>query len=226
MNPVVLLDEAGRSFGRDHELVALANLSLEIEPGEFAAVEGPSGSGKSTLLNILGLLDRPTQGRYWLDGRPTDHLNGRDRAIRRAELLGFVFQSFHLLQSKNVIDNVALGAAYQRVPRKTRYRFAFDLLDELGLSHRLTAMPATLSGGELQRTAIARAVIGEKRVLLCDEPTGNLDAESTRRVVAILRRMTERGIAVVVATHDPLVSRNADSIIRLVDGRIDRGATS
>jgi len=221
---VARVENVSRTFGRHGEVTALDNVSLEVNPGQILALEGPSGSGKSTLLNILGLLDRPTHGRYWLNGDATDRLNSRDRARRRAHVLGFVFQAFHLLPTKNVIDNVVVGAAYQRLPRRTRYQLALELLDELGLSHRLTAMPATLSGGELQRTAIARAVVGEKRLLLCDEPTGNLDTSSTQLVIAVLRRMTDRGIAVVVATHDPVVSSHADRVVRLVDGQPSSGA--
>ncbi|NOY56631.1 MAG: ABC transporter ATP-binding protein [Actinobacteria bacterium] len=218
MSEVARLEGVGRTFGPREEVTALADVDLAIEEGAFVAVEGPSGSGKSTLLNILGLLDTPSTGRYRLDGNDVTGLRAGEAARARAEFLGFVFQSYHLLAAKNVIDNVVLGASYRAIRRRERYRRAFDVLDELGLAHRVTAMPPTLSGGEQQRVAIARAVIGGKRLLLCDEPTGNLDSENTRKVVEVLRRMAHEGIAVVVATHDPMVARESDATVRLVDG--------
>jgi ABC-type lipoprotein export system ATPase subunit len=218
MSEIARMEGVGRMFGT--QVVALAGIDLQVHQGEVLAITGPSGSGKSTLLNILGLLDTASSGLYTLDGRPTSRLRSADLAEMRAQLLGFVFQAYHLMTTRNVIDNVALGAYYRRIPRKERYREALLLLEQLGLGDRLTAMPPTLSGGESQRVAIARAIIGGKQLLLCDEPTGSLDSENTRLVVQTLKRYAEEGISVVIATHDPLVWGQAHREIRLVDGQI------
>jgi len=221
--PLVAVSSVSRHFPGPVPVIALDEVTLQLAAGTVTAVMGPSGSGKSTLLNLLGLLDTPTSGTYALAGVPVPFDHPRRLARLRREYLGFVFQGYHLLHTKNVIDNVAFGAAYLNMSRRERYRSAYGLLCDFGLAERAAAMPATLSGGERQRTAIARALIGGRRVLLCDEPTGNLDEENTEVVVQQITRVAERGVAVVIVTHGSAVARCAQTVYRLRDGRIDHG---
>ncbi len=223
MTVVCRLEDVGRVYGHRHPVTALRGVNLSISAGEFVSVMGPSGSGKSTLLHILGLLDSPTHGTYSLAGQPTLHMGHRTKARLRAETIGFVFQSFHLVSTETAIDNVVLGMAYQNVGWRRRYRLAAEALTRLGLEHRMGAFPATLSGGERQRLAIARAVAGEKRLLLCDEPTGNLDHENTMQFLDTVTRLNADGLTVVVVTHDPEVAAAADRTFVLRDGAIEAG---
>lgn len=222
MTSLCQVEGVRRSFGQKEEVHALRDVDLRIDVGDFVAIEGPSGSGKSTLMNVLGLLDRPSSGSYALDGKDTSELRRSERARMRAELIGFVFQEFHLLPPMNVVDNVALGASFQRVGRKERYVQAYAALTELGIEQRSTAYPPTLSGGERQRVAIARAIVGQKRLLLCDEPSGNLDAENTRSLVDMLIERNRRGMTIVVVTHDAQVAAAAHRRLTIVDGRIEQ----
>ncbi len=225
MTPVCRLVGVGRIYGERHPVVALRDVNLTIGTGEFVSVMGPSGSGKSTLLHILGLLDSPTGGTYDLAGQATAAMGRRTKARLRAEAIGFVFQSFHLIPTKSAIDNVVLGMAYQDVGWRRRYRLAADALSRLGLGHRMEAFPATLSGGERQRLAIARAVAGDKRLLLCDEPTGNLDHENTLHFLDTVKRLNADGLTVVVVTHDPEVAAAAGRSFVIRDGVLDEAAT-
>lgn len=200
---------------------ALDGVSLDVEAGEFLAIHGPSGSGKSTLLNILGLLDRPTSGTYWLNGIALEEHGDRELAAIRAETIGFVFQEFHLLPHLPVLDNVALGAAYQSLTRRERYELAYDALEKLGLAERITAATTTLSGGERQRAAVARAMVGGKRLLLCDEPTGNLDRANSEALLDILTERVAEGAAAIVVTHDPEVAARAHRRYTITDGHIE-----
>lgn len=221
----VSLRSVSRSFvDGTGEVEALRSVSLDVPTEAMVAIQGPSGSGKSTLLNIVGLLDVPTSGEVTIDGAATSTLSEADRTRLRGAEIGFVFQSFHLLNDLNVIDNVALGMFYSIRSRQARYAEAYRVLHRVGLGHRLTASPTTLSGGERQRVAIARAIVGKRRLLLCDEPTGNLDTDNTAAFLSTLRGMMEEGLTVIVATHDPQVAEFADRAIRVVDGRIEGDA--
>jgi putative ABC transport system ATP-binding protein len=200
---------------------ALTDIDLDVSPGDHVAIVGPSGAGKSTLLNVLGLLERPSEGRYTLGGVDVGGLTEGGRAHLRARRLGFVFQSFHLIPHRTVVDNVQLALAYAGVPRRLRTPRALAALDQVGMGHRGQFRPSTLSGGESQRVAIARAIAKEPDVLLCDEPTGNLDSTSTAGVLALFDELAGRGLTIVTVTHDPAVSRRAERVVRVVDGRID-----
>jgi putative ABC transport system ATP-binding protein len=206
-------------------VVALDGIDLRVDAGEYVSIVGASGSGKSTLLNIVGLLDRPTAGRYVLDGVDTADLGERERAGLRSRALGFVFQAFHLLPYRNVRENVALALLYAAVPPAERVKRADTALDRVGLAHRLDFFPATLSGGERQRVAIARALVTGPSLLLCDEPTGNLDSGTTGTILDLLDELHGDGLTIVVITHDDLVSRRAQRVVHLSDGRVidDRG---
>ena len=213
----------------EFEVDALAGVDLRIDPGEFVAVVGPSGSGKSTLMHLLGLLDRPTSGALRVDGRDVAGLGDAELAELRNATIGFVFQSFQLLARTSAVDNVALPLVYRGVPRRERRRLATDALHAVGLAHRLGHRPAQLSGGEQQRVAIARALVGDPRLLLADEPTGNLDTRTGAEVMALLESLNaERGVAVVLVTHDLEIADRARRQIQMRDGRIehDTGAAT
>ena len=200
---------------------ALRGVSLTIEPGDFLAIVGPSGSGKSTLMHLLGGLDRPTTGRLLLGGRDVSSLSPADMATLRNHVIGFVFQSFHLMARTSARDNVGLPLIYRGVRRKARRRLATEALERVGLGHRLNHRPSQLSGGEQQRVAIARALVTEPSVLLADEPTGNLDSASGEAVLSLLEELNaERGVALAVVTHDPAVAARARRQVRMRDGLI------
>ena len=200
---------------------ALRGVSLTIEPGDFLAIVGPSGSGKSTLMHLLGGLDRPTTGRLLLGGRDVSSLSPADMAKLRNHVIGFVFQSFHLMARTSARDNVGLPLIYRGVRRKARRRLATEALERVGLGHRLNHRPSQLSGGEQQRVAIARALVTEPSVLLADEPTGNLDSASGEAVLSLLEELNaERGVALAVVTHDPAVAARARRPVRMRDGLI------
>jgi len=209
---------AGSGPGSGPRIQAVRGVSLRIRPGEFVAITGPSGSGKSTLLNLLGLLDTPTGGEYRIDGQPVHRLNERQRTRVRARLMGFVFQSFHLIAHQTVLENVVTGLAYAGVRPAERRTRAADLLARLGLGGRLHFEPGLLSGGERQRVAIARAVAREPRLLLCDEPTGNLDSGTTREILDVLERLNSGGQTLIVVTHDEYVADRARRRLRMRDG--------
>jgi putative ABC transport system ATP-binding protein len=219
--PVVVLRAVSRSFPGTPPVRAVHDIDLEIEPGDYLSIVGPSGSGKSTLLHIIGLLDLPTSGTYLLDGSDVMSTSERRRADLRATRIGFVFQAFHLLPYRTVLENVALGAVYAGGPRRGRSERALAVLEKVGMAHRRNASPATLSGGERQRVAIARALLGEPSLLLADEPTGNLDSASTAAVLDVFDELHADGITVAVITHDLQVSSRAGRSVRIVDGQLE-----
>lgn len=205
----------------DVETRALENINLQIREKEFVSIMGPSGCGKSTLLNIVGLLDRPTSGTVALHGTATDTLTARMTAQFRNRELGFVFQSFHLIPSLNVLDNVTMPLLYRKMSAKERRERAARLLEEVGLSHRMKHYPAQLSGGQCQRVAIARALVGEPSVILADEPTGNLDSRMGAEVMELLHRVNrDEGKTILMVTHNEAQARQTDRIVRMLDGRI------
>ncbi len=211
-------DDVGRRYGADPGVVALQHATLRVDHGDSVAVVGPSGSGKSTLLHILGCLDRPTSGTYRLDGVDTAGLDDHELARLRGERIGFVFQSFHLLAYRSALDNVMMAEVYQRRSRSGRRARALAALERVGLAHRADHLPASMSGGERQRVAIARAVVTAPPLLLCDEPTGNLDSATTARILALLDDLRRDGLTLVLITHDPVVAAHATRCVHIVDG--------
>jgi putative ABC transport system ATP-binding protein len=218
--PVLRLTDVRREFESDPPVVALDDVNLAVNQGDYLAIVGPSGSGKSTLLNVLGLLDRPSSGTYELDGIDTSTFSDGELAALRAERIGFVFQSFHLLPQRSALENVMLGSLYQGVRRAERRRWALDALDRVGLAHRSGFLPTRLSGGERQRVAVARALSTQPNLLLCDEPTGNLDTANTEVVLDLFDALPSAGLTIVVITHDSEVARRAHRRVRIVDGAL------
>ena len=200
---------------------ALRNIDLEIKDGEYAAIMGPSGSGKSTMLNILGLLDRADQGQYFLNGEDTTLLTEKKRASLRRRQFGFVFQSFHLVPRMTAAQNVELPLSLDGVPPRERRQRVSDALDSMGLSDRAHHRPSQLSGGQRQRVAIARATITQPGVLLADEPTGNLDTKSGQEVIQALEVLNQRGITLIIITHNPAIGDRARRRIHMQDGSIE-----
>ena len=218
MDAVVRLDRVERTFPGTPPVHALKESSLTISRNEYVAIVGPSGSGKSTLLHLLGLLDSPTGGSYWLDGIDTADLDDVGRAGLRAEKLGFVFQSFHLLSHRTAVENVMLAEIHRSGGERDRRGRAIGALERVGLGHRLDAYPTTLSGGERQRVAVARALMGEPSLLLADEPTGNLDSKTSESILALFDELHAAGLTLAVITHDDHVSGRAQRRVRIHDG--------
>jgi putative ABC transport system ATP-binding protein len=218
--PVIELDGLARTYPGPPPVPALRPASLVIAEGDYVAVTGPSGSGKSTLLHLLGLLDTPTGGTYLLDGLDTSALGDKDRSALRGRRIGIVFQAFHLLPYRTAVENVLLAELYNQTPRGGRLRAAVDALEAVGLGHRLDALPTTLSGGECQRVAIARALVNTPSLLLCDEPTGNLDSANAAAVMEVLDQLNAAGYTIVVITHDPAVAAHARRAITISDGML------
>jgi putative ABC transport system ATP-binding protein len=216
--PLLELIHVSKVFPTTPPVNALSDVCIRIMPGEYVAIEGQSGSGKSTLLNVLGCLDRHTSGTYLFDGIDTSELSDSERAELRGNRIGFVFQSFHLLPHRSVLENVMLGELYLASSRSARRNEALDCLDQVGMSHRVSFLPTRLSGGERQRVAIARALMGDPGVLLCDEPTGNLDTHNTGVVLDLLDALVARGITVMVITHESSVASRAQRSLRITDG--------
>jgi putative ABC transport system ATP-binding protein len=201
-------------------LNALDGVDLEIAQGEFVAVMGASGSGKSTLMNILGCLDRPTAGRYFLAGRDVARLTRGELAELRNALLGFVFQNFNLLPRTSALENVELPLVYAGISRTERRKRSLEALDRMGLADRAHHHPSQLSGGQQQRVAIARAIVNRPRLLLADEPTGNLDSKNSASVMSVLRGLARGGLTIVYVTHDSNVARYASRVVVMSDGRL------
>jgi putative ABC transport system ATP-binding protein len=218
--PVVEMIGVRRFFPGPPEVQAIREVDLTIGQGEYLSIVGPSGSGKSTLLHLLGLLDNPTGGVYRLDGVDTSSLRERRRAVLRGERIGFVFQSFHLLTRTTARDNVALPLVYRGIGRRERRARAGEMLERVGLAHRMDHRPNQMSGGEQQRVAIARALVTGPSVLLADEPTGNLDTTTGQSVLALLESLNGEGVAVVLVTHDREVAARAHRQIVMRDGLI------
>ena len=216
---MIRLEQVSRSYEKDGGRVeALQAVDLHLAPGEMAAVVGPSGSGKTTLLNILGCLDRPTAGRYLLDGRPVERMTARQQAQVRNQKIGFIFQHFHLLPGLTAEEKAALPLVFRGVPRRRRQEAARAALELVGLGERCRHRPAELSGGQQQRVAIARVLCADPAVILADEPTGNLDRQSGAEVMDILCRLHRAGKTVVLITHDPAVARMAPRLLRMEAG--------
>jgi macrolide transport system ATP-binding/permease protein len=218
---VLELNRVGRQFGSEPAVVhALVDVDLRLEPGEWLAITGPSGAGKSTLLHIIGCLDRPTSGRYCFEGIDTATLSDKERAGLRSRRIGFVFQSFHLLPHRSVLENVMLAEVYRRQSRRGRRERALAAIARVGLSHRVDFLPTRLSGGEKQRVAIARALVGSPSLLLCDEPTGNLDSKSSAGILDLFEALNQQGLTLVVVTHDENVARRATRRVHIIDGKL------
>lgn len=218
---MIEIEGAHKRYRKDGTVVqALGGVSLSVDRGEFVAVFGPSGSGKSTLLHVLGLLDRPDDGTYRLDGRDVSTFTADDLAAIRNRQIGFVFQTFHLLPKSPAIENVELPLIYS--DRSDLSGLALKALDRVGLIDRASHLPSELSGGQQQRVAIARALVNEPDLVLADEPTGNLDSRSGLEIMAILQELNAEGVTVVLVTHDSGLARMADRRVEIVDGRIAR----
>lgn len=218
--PVVDVDALTKHYPGPPPVTALHPSTFQIHTGDYVAITGPSGSGKSTLLSLLGLLDEPTSGRYRLDGIDVADLNDRRRAAIRAHKIGFVFQAFHLIGYRSVLDNVQLGLTYQGVNRRERRQRALDVIEHVGLGHRTHALCSTLSGGERQRVAIARVLIRQPALVLCDEPTGNLDTTTSGQVLDLIEQLHYEGLTIVVITHDPDTARRAQRNLTITDGHL------
>ncbi|TQS28076.1 ABC transporter ATP-binding protein [Microbispora sp. KK1-11] len=215
---VISLVDVVREFPAQPPVRALDGVTLRVCRGDYLAVVGPSGSGKSTLLNVLGLLDRPSSGSYRLDGTETTTLRDGARTRLRGDRIGFVFQAFHLLSHRSVVENVMLAEVYRKQGRGGRRDRALAALERVGLGHRTGFPPDRLSGGERQRAAIARALMGEPSLLLCDEPTGNLDSRNTQAVLDLFDELRRQGLTIVVITHEQEVSERAGRRVRITDG--------
>ena len=202
------------------ETLALENVNLDVIKGEFVSIMGPSGCGKSTLLNIMGLLDAPSSGKIEINGTSVESMKDKELAAFRNKTLGFVFQSFHLINSLNVIDNVELPLLYRKMAAKERTRLAKEVLERVGLSYRMRHMPTQLSGGQCQRVAIARAIVGNPEIILADEPTGNLDSKMGDEVMELLHKLNkEDGRTIVMVTHNEEQAKQTSRTIRFFDGR-------
>ena len=202
------------------EMLSLNEVNLTVYAGEMMAIIGPSGSGKSTLMNMMGCLDTPTSGNYWLDGEEVSKLSGNRLADIRNRKIGFIFQSFYLLPALTAMENVELPLIYRGMPAKKRHELAVQALTQVGLESKLNFLPRQLSGGQQQRVAIARALVGEPPVILADEPTGALDTKTGLEVLAIMKDLNRKGHTIVLITHDPDVAEEAGSVVRIQDGRI------
>ncbi len=219
--PLIKLEGLRKVFYTDEmETHALADVHLEIAHGEFVEVMGPSGCGKSTLLAVIGLLDSPSAGEYWLNGHPMSQVGPQERARVRNQQIGFIFQAFNLIGDLTVLENVDLPLSYRGLPQAERRRRALEALERVGMSHRIDHYPGQLSGGQQQRVAAARAVAGDPLILLADEPTGNLDSTNGEAVMALLKDLHTAGSTVLMVTHDPRYSPFAERTVHLFDGRI------
>ena len=220
--PLIHLSKLTRIYQDDDvKTVALTNVDLSISDGEFVSIMGPSGSGKSTLLHLIGLLDRPTSGQYHLNNQNTSHLTDIELAHLRNKEIGFVFQSFHLLSRATVLENVMLPLYYSSLSSKQHVERATAALEEVSMTHRLNHQPSQLSGGEKQRVAIARALVNQPKIILADEPTGNLDSKTGEAVLQTIDTLHKQGHTIVVITHETPTARYAQRIITMLDGQLD-----
>ena len=221
MTTMIKLTGINKIYRTDEiETQSLENVNLEVQKGEFLSIMGPSGCGKSTLLNIMGLLDTPTSGTIEINGTRTESMDDKELAAFRNKTLGFVFQSFHLINSLNVIDNVELPLLYRKMSSSERTALAKQVLERVGLSHRMKHMPTQLLGGQCQRVAIARAIVGNPEIILADEPTGNLDSKMGAEVMELLHKLNrEDGRTIVMVTHNEEQAKQTGRTIRFFDGR-------
>jgi len=218
---LIRLDNVSKVFVTDEvETHALSGVHFEVKKGEYLSIAGPSGCGKSTLLAILGLLDTPSEGVYYLNGKPVTGLKLSERARIRNREIGFIFQAFNLIGDLTVYENVELPLTYRGMPASERKRRVHEALERVGMSHRMKHYPSQLSGGQQQRVAVARALSGDPLILLADEPTGNLDSANGEAVMSLLRELHAQGSTICMVTHDPRYAEFADRTIRLFDGRI------
>ncbi len=214
------LNQIGKQFGREFSIQALKNVNLSLDPGEWLAITGPSGAGKSTLLNLIGCLDRPTSGSYCFEGIETTNLSDNERAGLRSQRIGFVFQSYHLLPYRSVLENVMLAEVYRKQSHRGRQQRAMAAIQRVGLGQRAEFLPSKLSGGERQRVAIARALVGSPNLLLCDEPTGNLDSKSALEILEFLETLNQQGLTLIIVTHDEKVAGRAGRRVHILDGTL------
>jgi len=221
LSPLIRLENVTKVFYTDEvETHALASVGFEIQNGEYVSIAGPSGCGKSTLLAILGLLDTPTGGDYWLNGKPVANLTLAERARIRNRQVGFIFQSFNLVGDLNVYENVELPLTYRGMDRAERKKRVLEALEKVGMAHRAKHLPTQLSGGQQQRVAVARAIAGEPSILLADEPTGNLDSINGEAVMKLLSDLHQAGSTICMVTHDERYAGHAGKEIHLFDGRV------
>ena len=212
-----------KSYGGTIEVPVLKNVSIQVAEGEYVAIMGPSGSGKTTLMNIIGCLDRCTEGTYELDGADISRISENELSEVRLKKIGFVFQTFELLPGETAIENVALPLVYAGVPKAEREKAAVEALTKVGLGERVNFKPNQLSGGQKQRVAIARALINHPRILLADEPTGALDQKSGKQVMELFEELNKEGVTIVMITHDAHVASKAKRVIHIIDGMIQEG---
>lgn len=221
MDNIIRLDDVSKIYHtKGGDVNALSHISLEIEKGSFTAIVGQSGSGKSTLMNILGCLDIPTSGQYFLDGQKVSDMKEKQLSFVRNNIIGFIFQSFNLIPTLNAIENAELPLTYRGMKKSERYELAVDALKRVGLEKRLTHRPNELSGGQQQRVAIARAIAAEPEIILADEPTGNLDKKSGQEIMSILREMNSENTTIILITHDMSIAKQADRQLCISDGKI------
>ncbi len=219
--PLIRLENVSKVFVTDEvETHALSSVHFDVQKGEYLSIAGPSGCGKSTLLAILGLLDTPTDGTYYLNGKPVTGLKLSERARIRNREIGFIFQAFNLIGDLTVYENVELPLTYRGMPSSERKRRVQEALERVGMSHRMKHYPSQLSGGQQQRVAVARALVGRPAILLADEPTGNLDSKNGEAVMSLLRDLHQEGATICMVTHDPRYARHADREVHLFDGRV------
>ena len=218
---MIKVENLSKSFRTEEvETIALNGVSFEVKDGEFVAIMGPSGCGKSTLLNILGLLDNPTGGKYWLDGNEVSALKEKDRTDVRKGQIGFVFQSFNLIDELNVEENIELPLTYLNIPAKERKQRVQEIMKRMAISHHAKHFPHQLSGGQQQRVAIARAVVFDPKIILADEPTGNLDSKNGIEVMKLLTELNREGTTIVMVTHSDRDASMAQRVIKLFDGKV------
>jgi putative ABC transport system ATP-binding protein len=219
--PMIQISNLMKSYKLGGETVhALNNVSLNIDQGEFLAIIGPSGSGKSTLMNMLGCLDRPDSGEYFLDGKEIGRMNDNDLATIRNQKIGFIFQNFNLLTKLTAIENVELPLIYSGVSSKERRELAIESLTKVGLKERAGHLPTQLSGGQQQRVAIARALVGNPSILLADEPTGALDTKTSAEILQLMKELNEAGNTIILITHDLSIAKQAKRMVRIQDGQL------
>jgi putative ABC transport system ATP-binding protein len=218
---LIRMDTINKVFYTDEvETHALSSIQLEVRKGEYVAIAGPSGSGKSTLLSIIGLLDSPSEGEYWLNGTQVANLNINERSRIRNREIGFIFQNFNLIGDLTVYENVELPLTYRGMSGAERKKRVVEALERVGMSHRLKHYPSQLSGGQQQRVAVARALGGSPSIMLADEPTGNLDSRNAENIMELLRELHREGSTICMVTHDPRFARHAERTIHLFDGRV------